>query len=53
MLYGLKFYYYMNYIQINTYEILPIDNNKLIIYIDYFKPILMFIVVKLNGCCTL
>ena len=24
----------MNYIRINTYEILPIDNNKLIIYID-------------------
>ena len=37
MLYGLKFYYYMNYIQINTYEILPIDNNKFIIYIDILQ----------------
>ena len=28
MLYRLKLYYYMNYIQMNTYEILPIDSNK-------------------------
>ena len=48
MLYRLKFYYYMNHIQSNIYKILPIDNNKLIIYIYYFKPILMFIIVKMD-----
>ena len=33
--------------QSNIYENLPIDNNK-IKYIYYFKPILMFIVVKMD-----
>ena len=27
----------MNYIQINTYEIFPIDNHKLIIYIEILQ----------------
>ena len=33
MFYKLKFYYYMNHVHSNVYKILPIDNNKLIIYI--------------------
>ena len=48
MLYELKFYYY--HIRSNIYKFLPINNNKLIIYIYiyYFEPILMFIVVKMD-----
>ena len=40
--------YYYIYIQSNIYEIFPINNHKLIIYIYYLKPILMFVVIRLD-----